>query len=209
MHEGLLPLFPLQVVLFPGADLPLHIFEERYKEMIGEVLRDRQEFGVILASEKGVVNTGCTATVDKVLRRYPDGRLDILTRGRRRFEILLLNDERQFLRGAVEFFDDEKSEPPPPEILKLAVDGYNEMQQLLSEAGLPAGETTNPQLSFRLAQDIPDLALRQLLLSTRSEAERLRHLAGFFPGYLQKQRRVQRVRNLAPRNGHGGFPEQA
>ena len=203
MHEGLLPLFPLQVVLFPGADLPLHIFEERYKEMIGEVLRDRVEFGVVLASEKGVVNAGCTATVDKVLRRYPDGRLDILTRGRRRFEILRLNDERAFLRGSVEFFDDDASEPPPAEILKLAVDGYNEMQHLLSEAGLPEQDAANPQLSFRLAQEIPDLALRQMLLTTRNETDRLRHLAGFFPGYLQKQRQMQRVRDLAPRNGHG------
>lgn len=207
MHDGLLPLFPLQVVLFPGAELPLHIFEERYKEMIGEVLRDKLEFGVVLASEKGVVNTGCTATIDKVLRRYPDGRLDILARGRRRFEILLLNDERQFLRGAVEFFDDESADQAPPEILKLAVDGHNEMQQLLSEAGLPETESQTPQLSFRLAQNVPDLALRQLLLSTRSEAERLRHLAGFFPSYLQKQRRIHKVRALAPRNGHGKIAE--
>lgn len=207
MHESLLPLFPLQVVLFPGAELPLHIFEERYKEMIGEVLRDHLEFGVVLASEKGVVNTGCTATIDKVLRRYPDGRLDILTRGRRRFEILLLNDERQFLRGAVEFFDDESGDAAAPEILKLAVDGYNEMQDLLAEAGLPEAESANPLLSFRLAQNVPDLALRQLLLATRSEAERLRHLAGFFPAYLQKQRRIQKVRTLAPRNGHGKIAE--
>ena len=71
----------------PGAELPLHIFEDRYKEMIGEVIRDRVEFGVVLASEKGIVNTGCTAMIDKVLREYPDGRMDILTRGRRRFEI--------------------------------------------------------------------------------------------------------------------------
>ena len=198
-----MPLFPLQVVLFPGAELPLHIFEERYKEMIGEVLRDRKEFGVVLASEKGVVNTGCTATVDKVLRRYPDGRLDILTLGRRRFEILLLNDERPFLRGAVEFFDDDASSPVPPEIHKLAVDGYNEMRQLFTSEPLAAGESGATQLSFKLAQPVPDLALRQLILSTRSEAERMRHLASFFPGYLQKQRRVQRIKELAPRNGHG------
>ena len=209
MQEGLLPLFPLQVVLFPGGELPLHIFEERYKEMIGEILRERQEFGVVLASEKGVVNTGCTATVDKVLRRYPDGRMDILTRGRRRFEVLLLNSERVFLRGAVEFFDDENAEPPTPEILRLAVDGYNEMQDLLSEAHLSSEDSARPQLSFHLAQPVPDLALRQLLLSTRSEAERMRHLAGFFPGYLQKQRRVQRIKDLAPRNGHGGHPAES
>lgn len=207
MQEGLLPLFPLQVVLFPGAELPLHIFEDRYKEMIGEVLRDRLEFGVVLASEKGVVNTGCTATIDKILRRYPDGRLDILARGRRRFEILLLNDERTFLRGSVEFFDDEIADPAPPEIQKLAVEGYNEMQDLLSDPRLSAEESANPRLSFHLAQPVPDLALRQLILATRSEAERLRHLAGFFPGYLHKQRRVQRVKDLAPRNGHGRTPE--
>jgi Lon protease-like protein len=207
MHEGLLPLFPLQVVLFPGGELPLHIFEERYKEMIGEVLRDNQEFGIVLASEKGVVNTGCSATVDKVLRRYPDGSLDILTRGRRRFEILLLNDERVFLRGAVEFFDDDQSDPAPPEVRQRAVDGYNQMQELLSDPLLPAEESSNPLLSFRLAQPVPDLALRQLILSTRSEAERLRHLAGFFPGFLERRRQVQKVKDLAPRNGHGRSPE--
>src|ERR1700730_13359697 len=116
MQDGLLPLFPLQVVLLPESQLPLHIFEDRYKEMIGEVLRDKLEFGVVLASEKGIVNTGCTATVDRVLREYQDGRLDILTRGRRRFEILLLNEERPLLRRAVEFFDDDAdlAEPAPP-----------------------------------------------------------------------------------------------
>ena len=111
MQPGLLPLFPLQVVLLPGAELPLHIFEDRYKEMIAEVLHDRLEFGVILANEKGIVNTGCTALIDQVLREYPDGRLDILARGRRRFEIERLNDERSFLRGSVEFFDDEEESP--------------------------------------------------------------------------------------------------
>jgi len=203
MQEGLLPLFPLHVVLFPGAELPLHIFEDRYKEMIGEAVRDRLEFGVVLASEKGLVNTGCTATVERVLKQYPDGRMDILTLGRRRFEILLLNNERPFLRGAVEFFDDEKADPAPPEIHKLALDGYNEMQVLASEQPLPAEESADVRLSFRLAQPIPDLGLRQLLLVTRSEAERMRRLAEFFPDYLVRQRRVQHVKNIAPRNGHG------
>src|SRR5204862_8160645 len=129
MQQGLLPLFPLQVVLLPGSQLPLHIFEDRYKEMIGEVLRDKLEFGVVLASEKGIVNTGCTATVDRVLREYPDGRLDILTRGRRRFEILLLNEERSFLRGAVEFFDDDDPDPgspPAPDVVRYVISELSE-----------------------------------------------------------------------------------
>ncbi len=203
MQQGLLPLFPLQVVLLPGSELPLHIFEDRYKEMMGEVIRGRLEFGVVLANEKGIVNTGCTATVDKVLREYPDGRMDILTRGRRRFEIVLLNDERSYLRGTVEFFDDDETEPAPPDIQKRAIEGYNELQALSSSSPLETAEAAAPQLSFRLAQSVPDLSFRQVLLTTRSESERLRQIADFLPGYLVRRRRIQHVKEVAPRNGHG------
>jgi Lon protease-like protein len=207
MQQGLLPLFPLQVVLLPGGELPLHIFEDRYKEMIGEILRDRQEFGVVLASEKGIVNMGCTATVDKVLRRYPDGRMDILVRGRRRFEILLLNDERSYLRGSVDFFDDEQSSPPQPEMRKRAIEGFNELQALSSNQPLDNEQSQDPYLSFRLAQPVPDLGFRQSLLSTRSEAERIKQLAEFFPPYLIRERRIQHVKEVAPRNGHARLIE--
>jgi Lon protease-like protein len=203
MQQGLLPLFPLQVVLLPGSDLPLHIFEDRYKEMIAEVIRDRLEFGVVLANDKGIVNTGCTATVEKVLRNYPDGRMDIVTRGRRRFEIVLLNDERSFLRGSVEFFDDEESGPASPEIQKRAIEGFNQLQSLSSTEPVETPDAASPQLSFRLAQPVPDVTFRQLLLATRSEAERLRQIAEFFPAYLVRQRRIQHVKEVAPRNGHG------
>jgi Lon protease-like protein len=196
MQPGLLPLFPLQVVLLPGAELPLHIFEDRYKEMIGEVVRDRQEFGVLLASEKGIVNTGCTAMIDKVLREYPDGRLDILARGRRRFEIMTLNDERSFLRGAVEFFDDDEESPVAPDIRQRAIDGYQEISK-------EAIDLDQPQLSFRLAREVSDLGFRQALLATRSEADRMRQLADFFPVHNLRQRRIQHVKEVAPRNGHG------
>jgi Lon protease-like protein len=196
MQPGLLPLFPLQVVLLPGAELPLHIFEDRYKEMIAEVIHDRLEFGVILANEKGIVNTGCTALIDKVLREYPDGRLDILARGRRRFEIMQLNDDRSFLRGSVEFFDDEEESPVAPEARQRAIDGYREV----SNETLDLDE---PQLSFRLAQPVADLGFRQSILTSRSEADRIRQLADFFPVHNLRQKRIQHVKEVAPRNGHG------
>ncbi len=196
MQPGLLPLFPLQVVLLPGGELPLHIFEERYKEMIAEVIRERQEFGVILASEKGIVNTGCTAMIDKVLREYPDGRMDIIARGRRRFEIMMLNDERPFLRGSVEFFDDEEESAVAPEIRQRAIDGFNEMSKESVDLDMP-------QLSFRLAQPVADLGFRQSILASRSEAERMRQLADFFPVHNLRQKRIQHVKDVAPRNGHG------
>jgi Lon protease-like protein len=196
MQPGLLPLFPLQVVLLPGAELPLHIFEDRYKEMIGEVIRDRLEFGVILANEKGIVNTGCSAMIDKLLREYPDGRLDILARGRRRFEIVRLNDERSFLRGSVEFFDDEEDSPLAPEIRQRAIDGFNEMSNESVDLDMP-------QLSFRLAEPVSDLGFRQSILASRSEADRMRQLADFFPVHNLRQKRIQHVKDVAPRNGHG------
>ncbi len=195
MQPGLLPLFPLQVVLLPGAELPLHIFEDRYKEMIAEVIRDRIEFGVILANEKGIVNTGCTAMIDKVLREYPDGRMDILTRGRRRFEIMMLNDERSFLRGSVEFFDDEESDVPP-DARQRAIDGFQEISK-------EQIDLDQPQLSFKLAQPVADLGFRQTMLTSRSEADRIRQLADFFPVHNLRQRRIQHVKEVAPRNGHG------
>jgi hypothetical protein len=240
MQPVLLPLFPLQVVLLPGAGLPLHIFEDRYKEMMREVIRDRLEFGVVLANEKGIVNTGCTATVDQVLRQYPDGRMDLLARGRRRFEIVRLNDDRAFLRGSVDFFDDDESAAAPPEIQKRAIDGYRQLQALSENAPRESAESigspqstidlpgspeasntprspeaidqprfpeaidkTDPQLSFRLAEPVPDLGFRQTLLATRSEADRLRQLADFLPAYLHRQRRIQHLKEVAPKNGHG------
>ncbi len=215
MQPVLLPLFPLQVVLLPGAQLPLHIFEDRYKEMMREVIRDHLEFGVVLANEKGIVNTGCTATVDQVLRQYPDGRMDLLARGRRRFEIGRLNDERAFLRGSVDFFDDDDSAPAPPEIQQRAIDAYRQLQGLsesaspTSPAAMDPGDSpeaidkNDPQLSFRLAESVPDLGFRQTLLATRNEAERLRQLADFLPAYLHRQRRIQHMKEVAPKNGHG------
>ena len=206
MQEELLPLFPLQVVLFPRTALPLHIFEERYKQMIAEVLRGRSEFGVVQAGEKGIVNTGCTATIEKVLKKYPDGRMDLLTVGRRRFEIILLNDEKPYLRGAVEFFDDDESEAIPPEVRKRVLEAYNDIRSIEKPETLSDPEMTDPQLSFQLAQLVPDLDFRQILLATRSEAERMRRLAEFFPAYSSRRRQIQHVRAVAPRNGHSKRP---
>ena len=201
-----MPLFPLQVVLFPRTELPLHIFEERYKQMVADVLKGKPEFGVVLAGEKGIVNTGCTATIEKVVKKYPDGRLDLITMGRRRFEIILLNDEKSYLRGAVEFFDDEAAEPIPPDVRKRVMEAYNDIRSLPSVRSVEDPELSDPQLSFQLAQVVPDVDFRQVLLSIRSEADRMRRLAEFFPTYSTRQRHIQHVRAVAPTNGHAKKP---
>ncbi len=202
MQQGLLPLFPLEVVLMPGGHLPLHIFEERYKEMIGEALRDKTEFGIVLVSGGGLAEVGCTATIEGVLREYPDGRLDIVTMGRRRFEILLVNEERNFLRGAVEFFEDEAdSVGASEETRKLAVDAYNALQSMWGNQPLEEGAYADPNASFRLARAIRDLEFRQTILRSRSEAERMRRLAAYLPEFAARAQRDQAAKESAPRNG--------
>jgi Lon protease-like protein len=203
MPEALLPLFPLGVVLFPRTVLPLHIFEDRYKEMIGEAIEKSQEFGVVQAGEKGIVNMGCTATVEKVVKRYPDGKLDILTLGRRRFEIHELNDDKQYLRGEITFFDDDQEEAEPTRELRLqALAEYKLLRDVSDDEPASEPELDDPQLSFQVAQIVADLNFRQLLLSTRSEAERLKQFTKFVPVYMIRQKHAAHVREIAPRNGH-------
>jgi Lon protease-like protein len=204
MQQDLLPLFPLQVVLFPRTPLPLHIFEDRYKEMIGEAITANTEFGVVLAGEKGIANTGCTAIVDRVIQRHADGRLDLISSGRRRFEIQSLNQEKNYLRGAVQFFDDEELEGNDSvagDLKSKVIAAYNALPPM--DDGPRDPKWDDAQLSFQLAHSIGDLQFRQVLLMMRSERERMRHLADFLPEYGIKRAHIEHVQKLAPRNGHG------
>jgi Lon protease-like protein len=203
MQDALLPLFPLEVVLLPGNRLPLHIFEDRYKEMIGEAIRDNTEFGIVQAGEKGILNLGCTAIVERVLKQYPDGRMNIIGLGRRRFEILFLDQEKAYLRGGVNFFDDDKAQPPPSEQARLGALAWFDILRRQEDPERPLPDKSDPQLSFALAEYIPELSFRQTLLALRSEAERLQQLEQFLPTYIAGLKRTEHVKKVAPKNGHG------
>jgi Lon protease-like protein len=209
MSSRLIPLFPLRVVVFPRTPLPLHIFEDRYKEMVGNAVRDQSEFGVVLAQENGIVNAGCTVMVEKVIETYPDGRMDILTRGQRRFEIVVLNEEKEYLQGEVSFFDDDDFAPPPAELRDQALSNYQALSNLAGSGD--RGERGEPdledrQLSFQLAQDLPDLDFLNGLLRHRSEIGRLKQLNHYLAEYVPRQRTIKRMSELAPTNGYGGKP---
>jgi len=207
MSSRLLPLFPLHVVVFPRTHLPLHIFEDRYKEMIAAALRDNSEFGVVLAKDEGIVNAGCTVIVEKVLKSYPDGKMDILTIGRRRFEVVILDEEKDYLRGEVQFFDDDEDEDAPLALQHMALTQYkNLLESGVMQAPAPEPNLEDPQLSFQLAQGLQDLDFLSGLLRTRSEAQRLRDLNDFLAQYIPRQRHITRVRQVAPHNGYGGKP---
>lgn len=170
----LLPLFPLELVLFPGAPLPLHIFEPRYRQMVGHAIESKSEFGVILAEESEMSAVGCTAVVEQVIKRYDDGRFDIVTRGRQRFRVLEINEEKECLRAVVDFFQDESSDSAVPAVVEEALSLAAEVAQAL-HVDLPEEFSIDePQASFAVASVLPlELSFKQELVEDRSERHRM------------------------------------
>jgi Lon protease-like protein len=198
---SLLALFPLDVVLFPGVPLPLHIFEPRYKEMIGECLNQKTLFGVIRAQETSLADVGCTAEIVAVTKTYDDGRMDIVAQGRERFELLEVNEERTFLRGEILYVADEPEKPSSAE-REHAIELHRQILALASaQQDLPEGE--DPPLSYHLAGSLPlDLDFKQKLLGLRSEAQRIQTVIEYFEGILPSLRRAVLIRQKAGGNGH-------
>lgn len=199
----LLPLFPLDLVMLPGVPLPLHIFEPRYKEMIAECLAQKRPFGIVRSKEdEGVAEIGCTAEIITVTKEYPDGKMDIVTQGRERFEVMELNQERTFLQAEVLYFQDDPDVATPEEIAE-ALQLHNEIMALAGAEPEQPSAADDPQLSFHLAGMLPlDLDFKQTLLGMKSEAERLRGVISYFEALLPNLRRTMHVRNKAGGNGH-------
>jgi Lon protease-like protein len=193
--SSLLPIFPLELVLLPGVPLPLHIFEPRYKEMIAECLEQKKPFGVVRASSDGVADIGCTAEIMSVIKKYDDGRMDILTRGVERFEVIEVNEDRSFLQAEISVVQDE-DEPgrPAAEMVTQAVRLHAEIAKLAGAE--PSGPDEHAgSLSFLLAGSLPlDLDFKQNLLSTLSEAKRLEAVIGYLEAILPGLRRAAKAR---------------
>jgi Lon protease-like protein len=197
-----IPLFPLDIVLFPGASLPLHIFEERYKEMVGICLADESSFGVVRAQQEGLAVVGCTAHILRVLHEYEDGRLDILCRGNTRFEIESLEESRSFLEAEVEFFDDDGSMASRQQRQECAALHF-EALELAGIEVLTMHISLDGPISFALASALPaDLGFKQQLLAIRSDAERTERLREFYEAVLpQLRKKAQKIRPVE-KNGN-------
>ena len=193
-----IPLFPLEVVLLPSTPLPLHIFEPRYKIMIRRCIEEPVEFGMVLASDRNLASTGCTAEVTRTIREYPDGRMDILAEGRSVFRLTKLLQEREYHEGQVEYLTDTV-EPCDAEQEAQLIAIFGQCHLLLfghlwSEAEGRAGET----IAYRMAARLPmDLLEKQALLEMRAEPARRAFLYAWLgkllPVLLGKQRARQRA----------------
>ena len=180
MSNVRLPLFPLNVVLLPGVDLPLHIFEPRYRQMVRECLDTQTHFGMLLALPNGIAGTGCTAEILEVVKRYPDGRSDILVVGRLPFRVVELFDDEPLLRGEVDFLED-RAYPIGSHICRELNDLYETCHTLIfgdCPTDLPCGNDAD--ISYAVAAKLPmDLLWKQRILELRSEAERQERLVAY------------------------------
>ncbi len=202
-----IPIFPLDVVLFPGVPLPLHIFEERYKLMVHECMEQRREFGVVMTRGDGVAAVGCTAAILQVVKQYPDGRMDILAVGRAPFQMSDVFDEKPYLEATVEYLEDEplpEETASPRQLLDLYAQCYAIVHGRAPQMdGAPLGVP----IAFLIASELPlDLEYKQELLELRSEAERQVSLREKMEKWLPELEQLDRIKRRAGGNGHRPQP---
>ena len=198
-----IPLFPLNVVLMPGAPLPLHIFEDRYKQMVNECLEQESEFGMIFADESGTRQVGCTARIVELVERYEDGRMLILVEGSRRFRLNNVLTGKPYYIGEIDFFEEEAEE----DVNALAEECITLLERVVEAAteGSVGIEIEPPyrNLSFAIAGRVefePDT--RQQILELTSERERLEKVKELLTSAAERLERERQAREKAQTNGH-------
>jgi Lon protease-like protein len=198
-----IPLFPLNVVLMPGTPLPLHIFEERYKQMVNECLDSGMEFGMVLADESGTRRVGCTARIVELVQRYDDGRLVILVEGSRRFKLKNILAGKPYYIGDVEYLEDE----PGEDIASLADECVALLERVIEAAtegsvGIEI-ESAYRNLSFAIAGRIEfDVETRQQILELPTERRRLEKIKELLTEAADRLEREHQARKKAEKNGH-------
>ena len=193
-------LLPLGMFLLPTERVPLHIFEDRYQELIGECLADEREFGLIYADDDGLREIGTLAAVTEVLDRFDDGRLNVVVEGRERFRLLELTEGRSFQTGLVEPIEDEH-DVADPEDAEHALELFHRLVELTG-AEVEEPRLSAEQLSFELAGRFELAAgLKQQLLQLTSERERMSLLAELLAGAATAVEREREIADRAHGNG--------
>ena len=204
-----MPLFPLGLVLLPQMPLPLHIFEERYKLMIGECLEMNRGFGIVYFNGTDIQAIGCTAGIQRVLKRYDDGRLDILTQGENRFEINEIYDHKAYLEAAVTVFDD-KLEEISTACQELADKGMNLLKQFAGISGVQG------EYGFAEIMDFKSISFliagcegfsyeeKQKFLEMTSTCERLEKSVGSLAKIIERTKITAEIQKIIGGNGNMG-----
>jgi ATP-dependent Lon protease len=205
MSTERIPLFPLNIVLFPGQAVPLHIFERRYRAMARHCIDTNSPFGVIFYHEGHLARIGCSALIVKTLKEYEDGRSDILTTGQRAFRLIRTHEEQPYFEADVEYLEEDFTGIDAAVSTRLE-QLFNQCHRILFEqADAPPFETEGSiSLAYHVASELPvDVAIRQELLELRSEADRQQRLLERLTEWYPQLQDRERARGKATGNGHG------
>jgi Lon protease-like protein len=199
-HIERFPLFPLGLVLLPHELVPLHIFEERYKLMIGECLDEEREFGIVWLSDDGLKETGCSARIARVLERFEDGRLNILVQGTEPFRLLRRIEDLPYPAGDIEVLPDDGE--GDEQAADNARRRYADLVEHLTESR-PEDEALAELDAYGMAATLEvEPAAKQELLELRSERGRLEQLDVLFAEALERIKLAERAAERARGNGH-------
>jgi Lon protease-like protein len=198
-----LPLFPLGLVLLPEEVVPLHIFEERYKIMIGECLEGETDFGIIWMSDDGLKDVGCTARVTQLLERMDDGRMNVLIQGSEPFRLLRRIEDLPYPAGDVELLDEDEEAAEADDAAGTgARERYADLVERVTDSR-PNEEDLEQLDAYGMAATL-DFALeaKQGLLELRSEQRRLERLGALFTSTIERLDHAEKVAEHARSNGH-------
>ncbi len=195
-----LPLFPLNLVAFPGEPLNLHIFEPRYVQLITECVQKNQPFGIPVYLPNQVMHYGTSIEIIQIVQAYEDGRMDIKTRGMQVFKILTFQNpvpEKLYAGGDVEFIPETPNHLIIPGLLERLRELYHHLQLSFEFEEIPLN------FSFQIGHKIGlSIAEEYQLIQLRSETDRqefiLRHLNRIMPVINELERTKERIRL----NGH-------
>jgi Lon protease-like protein len=198
------PLFPLGIVALPHELVPLHIFEPRYRTMIGQCLEDESEFGIVWAGDDGVRPIGCAMEITEVLERMEDGRMNILTRGTRPFRIVDERHDLPYPAGTIEFLTD-KDERPDEKTVAAAHEAYGALVEQATDRQ-PDAEELAAMTAYQMAATVDfGLDAKQGLLDLRSENARLRLVTRLFRAASRRLEFIERAQARARSNGKVRF----
>ena len=198
------PLFPLQIVALPSELIPLHVFEQRYKDLFARCLESGEEFGIVWVADDGLRPIGCACEIAEVLERFPDGRLNVVVRGTRPFRIEARQETFSYPAGTVAFLED-RDEPVDEEVLGEAHAAYAELVERATEREPDLDEIAGMS-AYRMAATVEfGLAAKQGLLDLRSETGRLKLLTRLFRAALKRLELAERAKERAQSNGKVRF----
>jgi Lon protease-like protein len=194
------PLFPLGLVALPNELIPLHIFEQRYKTMMDECLRDEREFGIVWLADDGLREIGCACEIAEVIERMEDGRVNLVARGTRPFRVLERQGHLAYPAGVVEFLAD-LDEDVDAELASEAQEAYGELVRRATDRD-PTAEELDELTAYGMAATVDfGLDAKQGLLELRSENARLRLVTRLFRAAVKRLDFVDRAQERARSNG--------